>query len=93
MNIINPETSFCKCNIFQIEQFPLLSLDGRVEVRVEYGGINFADLYTRQGIVPKVVPFVLGVECSGTIQAIGDGVTQSDLQVRMKRFITKRNLY
>ena len=63
-----------------MEQFEQPALDGRIEVKVEYGGVNFADLYTRQGLMyQKKLPFVLGMECVGTITAVG--VESTDLQV------------
>lgn len=55
-------------------------LDGKIEVKVEYGGLNFADLYTRQGLMlDRKLPFVLGMECSGIVTAIG--VDKSEFQV------------
>jgi hypothetical protein len=66
---------------FQVEQFRLPPLGDKVEVKVEYGGVNFADLYTRQGLMHnKELPFVLGMECVGTVSAIGEART--DLKVR-----------
>lgn len=51
-----------------MEEFPLGPLDDNVEVKVEYGGLNFADVYTRLGMIPKdEFPFVLGIECSGIV--------------------------
>lgn len=57
---------------FQVQKYPLPSLEGNVEVEVKYCGLNFADLYTRLGLIPKEVPFVLGIECTGIITKIGD---------------------
>lgn len=46
-----------------------------VEVDVYYCGVNFADLYTRQGLIPREqMPFVLGMECSGIITNVGEQV-------------------
>lgn len=47
-------------------------LNGKIEVKVEFCGMNFADLYTRQGLMPKQCPFILGMECSGIVHRIGD---------------------
>jgi NADPH2:quinone reductase len=49
---------------------------GQVTVDVAYTGINFADLKARaEGYrVPKL-PFVPGLEASGRIRAVGEGVT------------------
>lgn len=53
--------------------YPLPDLkDDDIEVEVYYCGLNFADLYTRQGLIPnRELPFVLGIECSGIITAVG----------------------
>lgn len=48
------------------------SLEGKLEVQVKMCGMNFADLYTRQGLMlDHKVPFVLGIECVGIIKRIG----------------------
>ncbi|KAJ8930243.1 hypothetical protein NQ314_016971 [Rhamnusium bicolor] len=66
-----------------VEHFNLPQLEGNIEIRVDYGGINFADLYTRQGLLlDKKLPFVLGMECTGTITAIGS--KQTELKVGQK---------
>ncbi|XP_063904058.1 synaptic vesicle membrane protein VAT-1 homolog [Zophobas morio] len=71
---------FGNYDVLSVEQFEQPALDGRIEVKVEYGGVNFADLYTRQGLMyQKKLPFVLGMECVGTITAVG--VESTDLQV------------
>ncbi|KAJ8978998.1 hypothetical protein NQ317_015714 [Molorchus minor] len=44
---------------------------------------TFFDLYTRQGLLPhRKLPFVLGMECTGTITALG--VEDTDLKVGQK---------
>jgi putative PIG3 family NAD(P)H quinone oxidoreductase len=50
---------------------------GQVLVDVAAGAINRADLLQRQGNYPPPpgAPDTLGLECSGTIAALGDGVT------------------
>lgn len=59
--------------------YDLPELEGCVEIKVDYGGLNFADLYTRQGLMlNKKLPFVLGMECTGTVTAVG---TKTDLEV------------
>lgn len=40
---------------------------------MEYGALNFADLYTRKGFMPnKKAPFILGIECTGVVTKIGN---------------------
>src|SRR6218665_843658 len=49
---------------------------GQVVVNVKASGISFADLMCRQGTYPRIpkLPAVLGLECSGVIVELGDGV-------------------
>ncbi|WP_375489701.1 quinone oxidoreductase [uncultured Mycobacterium sp.] len=48
---------------------------GEVLIKAEAIGVNFIDTYFRSGQYPHELPFVLGTEVSGTIAAVGDGVT------------------
>src|SRR6218665_173074 len=50
---------------------------GQVVVNVKASGINFAELMSRQGTYDRTpkVPAVLGLECSGVIVELGDGVS------------------
>lgn len=51
---------------------------GEVLVRVTAAGVNRADLLQRQGFYdpPRGATPVLGLECSGDVVALGEGVTQ-----------------
>jgi NADPH2:quinone reductase len=49
--------------------------DGEVQVEVAAAGVNFIDVYKRQGVYPVPTPFVLGEEGAGTVTAVGAGVT------------------
>jgi putative PIG3 family NAD(P)H quinone oxidoreductase len=50
---------------------------GEVLIRVAAAGVNGADLTQRRGKypIPQGTPDILGLECSGTIVALGEGVT------------------
>lgn len=50
---------------------------GEVLIKVAAAGINRADVMQRQGgyPVPKGASLLPGLECSGTIEAVGEGVT------------------
>jgi NADPH2:quinone reductase len=52
---------------------------GQVRLRQEAAGLNFIDVYHRQGLYPQQLPFVPGVEGAGVIEAVGPDV--SDLKV------------
>lgn len=48
---------------------------GEVQVRVAAAGVNFIDVYKRQGVYPIPTPFVLGEEGAGVVTAVGADVT------------------
>jgi NADPH2:quinone reductase len=47
---------------------------GQAVVKVEAAGVNFIDVYQRNGLYPVQLPYVLGLEGSGTVTQIGSGV-------------------
>jgi NADPH:quinone reductase len=47
---------------------------GEVIVKVHATGVNFIDIYYREGRYKAPLPFIDGQEAAGTIEAIGDGV-------------------
>ncbi|MYM19458.1 zinc-binding dehydrogenase [Brevibacterium sp. 5221] len=49
---------------------------GEVLVEVRAAGINFIDTYRRSGVYPMEFPHTVGVEGSGVVRALGEGVTQ-----------------
>ncbi|WP_353647896.1 quinone oxidoreductase [Nakamurella sp. A5-74] len=49
---------------------------GEATVAVAAAGVNFIDIYQRQGVYPLPLPFVGGAEGAGTVLAVGDGVDQ-----------------
>lgn len=48
---------------------------GQAVVRIEAVGVNFIDVYHRTGLYKVPVPFTLGQEAAGTVEAVGPGVT------------------
>jgi NADPH2:quinone reductase len=56
--------------------------EGEVLVRIAYAGVNFIDVYMRDGVFrrletyPNRPPFTLGMEGAGIIEAVGPGVTE-----------------
>jgi NADPH2:quinone reductase len=48
---------------------------GELLVRVAAAGVNFIDVYRRSGVYPVALPDVPGSEGSGTVVAVGEGVT------------------
>ncbi|HET8768928.1 MAG TPA: quinone oxidoreductase, partial [Pedococcus sp.] len=49
---------------------------GEVQVEVAAVGVNFIDVYQRQGVYPLQTPFVACSEGAGTVTEVGDGVTE-----------------
>jgi NADPH2:quinone reductase len=52
---------------------------GEALVRVQAAGLNFIDIYHRTGLYPLPLPLAIGLEGAGTIEKIGNNV--SDLKV------------
>lgn len=48
---------------------------GQVLVEVTAAGVNFIDVYQREGRYRLPTPFVVGLEGAGTVSAVGPGVT------------------
>ena len=48
---------------------------GEVAVRVAAGGVNFIDVYFREGRYPRPLPYVAGGEGAGTVTALGADVS------------------
>ncbi len=46
---------------------------GEVVIKAEAIGVNFLDTYFRSGQYPREVPFVVGAEVCGTVEAVGEG--------------------
>jgi NADPH:quinone reductase-like Zn-dependent oxidoreductase len=78
--------------VLQVREAPDCRAEkGQVRIRVRAAGINFADLMARVGLYPDApkLPCVVGYEVSGTIDGIGDGVTDykmGDRVFAMPRF-------
>lgn len=50
---------------------------GQALIRIKAAGVNFVDVYQRRGTysVPVELPYIPGLEASGIVEAIGEGVT------------------
>jgi NADPH2:quinone reductase len=49
--------------------------DGQALVRIEAAGLNFIDVYQRTGAYKNPLPYSLGLEGAGVVEAVGHGVT------------------
>jgi NADPH:quinone reductase len=45
-------------------------------VKIQAAGVNFIDVYNREGRYKAPLPFVLGQEAAGTVSAVGTGVRE-----------------
>ena len=48
---------------------------GEIRIRHKAVGLNFIDVYQRTGLYPFPMPLRLGMEASGIVEAVGEGVT------------------
>lgn len=48
---------------------------GEIRIRHKAVGLNFIDIYQRSGLYALPMPLQLGMEASGVIEAVGEGVT------------------
>jgi NADPH:quinone reductase len=49
---------------------------GQLLVDVTVAGVNYRDIYERQGLYPVPPPLAAGVEGAGRVAALGEGVTE-----------------
>ncbi|MFN2444765.1 MAG: quinone oxidoreductase [Vicinamibacterales bacterium] len=48
---------------------------GEVLIAIAVSGVNFLDVYFRSGLYKSEVPILLGSEAAGTVERVGEGVT------------------
>jgi NADPH:quinone reductase len=48
---------------------------GQALIKIDAAGVNFIDVYVREGRYPAKLPIIPGQEAAGTVVAVGDGVT------------------
>ena len=56
---------------------------GQVLVKIEAAGVNFIDVYQRNGHYKFPLPFTLGQEAAGTVAAVGPGVAEPKVGERV----------
>lgn len=63
-------------------------------VKVQLCGVNFSDIYTRQGFLRQLkTPRVLGAECYGTIESIGNDVNNFQYGDRVVCYVWTGGLF
>lgn len=70
------KTPECTKNTRKVSQV-LINFDVYWRWFICSSGLNFQDLIVRQGAIdsPPKTPFILGFECAGEIEQVGEGVT------------------
>lgn len=62
---------------------------GELLVHVEAVGINYKEIYERNGLYPVPLPAIPGCEVAGTVTAVGQGVSESLIGKRVASAATK----
>ena len=47
---------------------------GEIKIKHKACGLNYIDVYQRTGLYPLNLPTALGMEASGVVEAVGEGV-------------------
>lgn len=64
-------------DVMQLHDVPIPEPgEGQVRIKVEAIGVNFIDIYKRNGQYKVPMPFVVGEECAGMVDAVGAGVSE-----------------
>jgi NADPH:quinone reductase len=79
--VVVPENG--AADVLQVQARPRpVPAAGQLLVEVAASGVNFIDVYQREGVYKLATPFVLGIECAGRVLALGpdvDGFAEGDL--------------
>src|SRR6201996_6505781 len=63
--------------VLELRELPdLVPQAEEVLVRVHTSGVNFIDVYYREGKYKAPLPFILGGEGAGIVEKLGEGVTE-----------------
>ena len=70
-------TEFGGPEVMKYQDLPDLSPnEGQALVQIEAVGVNYTDTYSRSGVNPTNLPWVVGVEGAGVVKEVGPNVTQ-----------------
>ncbi len=67
---------FGAVDVLEVREMPVPEpRPGEVAINVAYAGVNYAEVLYRRGVIDVPLPFIPGIEVSGTIRALGEGVS------------------
>lgn len=67
---------FGTADVLEVREMPVPEPGpGEVAIDVAYAGVNYAEVLYRRGVVDVPLPFIPGIEVSGTIRTLGEGVS------------------
>jgi NADPH:quinone reductase len=62
--------------VLEVRELPIPAPGpGQVLIKIEASGVNFIDVYLREGRYPSQLPFIPGQEAAGVVTEVGPGVT------------------
>ena len=62
--------------VMKLEEVALAALSaGMVRVKIAAAGLNFIDIYQRSGAYKIALPYILGMEGAGSVEAVADDIT------------------
>lgn len=63
-------------DVLQLKEIELKKTGkGQALIAIKAAGVNFIDIYQRRGTYPVKLPYIPGLEASGVVEEIGEGVT------------------
>lgn len=71
---------FGASDVLEVREMPVPQPGpGEIAIDVAYAGVNYAEVFYRRGLVDVPLPFIPGIEVSGTIRALGEEVSGASL--------------
>lgn len=63
-------------DVLRVEEIPdPVPADDELLIDVEFVGVNFIEIYQREGLYPRPLPCTIGAEAAGTVRSVGQAVS------------------